>query len=72
MEYVTSIEKRGIEKGRLDGQRVIVENLLQSRFGGLDDRLADVIEPLLQLSPDESSRLLLQSSREELLARFLH
>ncbi|OAD22466.1 hypothetical protein THIOM_001729 [Candidatus Thiomargarita nelsonii] len=72
VEYVTSIEKRGIEKGRLDGQRVIVENLLKSRFGGLDERLAHVIEPLLQLSPDESSRLLLQSSREELLARFLH
>jgi hypothetical protein len=30
------------------------------------------MEPLLKCSPDESSRLLLQSSREDLLAKLAH
>jgi len=60
-------EKETLQKGR----QQIVENLLKLRFGGIDKALAQVIEPLLQLSPDESSRLLLQSSREDLLTKFI-
>jgi len=55
-----------------EGRREFVENLLSTRFGGLDESLSRVVKPLLQLSSKESSRLLLQVSREELLARFSH
>ncbi|MEH2062284.1 MAG: hypothetical protein V7K50_08395 [Nostoc sp.] len=48
----------------------MVENLLRVRFGWLDDELERVIEPLLQLPPQDYSRLLLELSRDELLTRF--
>ncbi len=62
-------QQQGRQEGLLEGQRVLVENLLKSRFGVLDDRLTQVIEPLLRLPPDKMSPLLLQGNRDELLAK---
>jgi hypothetical protein len=59
-----------LQEGQRDGQRQVVENLLRVRFGSLDEELQGVIEPLLQLPPQEYSRLLLELSRDELLTRF--
>ncbi|MEO1433081.1 MAG: hypothetical protein AAFV71_29250 [Cyanobacteria bacterium J06633_8] len=53
-----------------EGQRQVVENLLKARFGELDEQLAEIIEPMLQLPPQEYASLLLQLPREELLERF--
>jgi len=67
--------EKTLQEGRqevFDQQREFVENLLSTRFGELDESLSRVVKPLLQLSPKESSHLLLQESREELLARFSH
>jgi len=47
-----------------------VENLLQVRFGSLDIELQAIIEPVLALPPEEFTPLLMQLSREELIARF--
>jgi hypothetical protein len=58
------------QQGLQRGQRQVVENLLRAKFGALDEQLSAIIEPLLALPPEEFSRLLLQLSREELLARF--
>jgi hypothetical protein len=58
------------EEAQREGQRRVVENLLKVRFGELDDQLTAIIEPVLELPPEEFTRLLLQLSREELLARF--
>jgi hypothetical protein len=58
------------EQGIQEGQRVVIENLLKARFGELDEQLSVIIEPLLSLPPEEFTSLLLQLSREELLARF--
>ncbi len=55
---------------RQEGQRTVIENLLQARFGTLDDELTAIIQPLLGLTPEEFSPLLIQLSREELLSRF--
>jgi len=52
------------------GLHFVIENLLRFRFGSLDDHLSRIIKPLLKLPPAESTTLLLQLSREELLARF--
>jgi hypothetical protein len=54
------------------GQRLVVENLFKVRFGELDEQLAGIIPSLLQLPTEEYTRLLLQLSREELLAQFQH
>ena len=43
---------------------------LRARFGSLDDELNAIIQPLLELTPEEFSTLLIQLSREELVSRF--
>ena len=52
------------------GQRTVIENLLKAKFGSLDDELNSIVQPLLALTPEEFSPLLLQLSREELISRF--
>jgi len=65
-EYQQKIFQQGIQRAQ-----DIVENLLD-RFGMIDASLSQVIDSLLKLPPNESSRLIQQSSREELLAKFGH
>lgn len=62
--------EQAIQQGIQQGERLVVENLLRSRFGSLDEELSAIIEQILTLSPEEFTPLLLQLSREELLARF--
>ncbi|MEH2440695.1 hypothetical protein [Nostoc sp.] len=65
--------QQGVQQGVQQGQRVIVENLLKARFGELDEQLSAIIEPLLSLTSEDLTSLLLQLSqlsREELLTRF--
>ncbi len=62
--------QQGMQQGRVEGQRGVVEHLLKSRFGKLDNSLSKVIEGVIQLPPDEVAPLLLQASRDELVTRF--
>jgi hypothetical protein len=62
--------KRGIQQGIQQGESIVVENLLRVRFGVLDEELQSIVAPLLELPPEEFTSLLLQLSRDELLARF--
>ncbi|BCL35669.1 hypothetical protein [Nostoc sp. MS1] len=62
--------REGLQEGIQAGHRQVIENLLQVRFGILDAELIAIIEPLLLLTPQEFTPLLLQLSREELLERF--
>ncbi|RKZ77636.1 MAG: hypothetical protein DRR19_27635 [Candidatus Parabeggiatoa sp. nov. 1] len=67
-------EEKLLQQGLLQGlkrSQEIMGNLL-IRFGVIDQTLSQVIEPLLKLPPKESSRLILQSSREELVAKLSH
>jgi hypothetical protein len=48
----------------------LIETLLRSRCGSLDEKLAAIVAPLLALNPEEFVPLLLQLSLEELLERF--
>jgi hypothetical protein len=69
LEWEQETERRGMQQG----QRKVVENLLKVRFGELDEQLVEIIEPMLQLPPQEYASLLLQLAslqREELLRRF--
>ncbi|NER19423.1 MAG: hypothetical protein F6J96_01390 [Symploca sp. SIO1C2] len=59
-----------LQQGVQQGERLVVNNLLQVRFGDVDEELGAIIEPLLALPPEEFTPMLLQLSREELLARF--
>ncbi|MFB2892839.1 hypothetical protein ACE1CI_07835 [Aerosakkonemataceae cyanobacterium BLCC-F50] len=62
--------RRGEQRGIIIERRANIENLLRFRFGLIDEQLLGIIEPLLELAPEEFTILLLQLSREELLARF--
>ncbi len=62
--------QQGVQQGLQQGKRIVVENLLRVRFGSLDDELSAIIEPLVELPVEEFTPLLVQLSREELLARF--
>ncbi|MBG1268149.1 hypothetical protein [Nostoc sp. WHI] len=62
--------ERAKQEGKQEGERLVVENLLQVRFGSLDKELQAIIEPVLALLPEEFTPLLMQLSREELIARF--
>jgi hypothetical protein len=77
LEWERITELRGLERGKEIGKeeerRQIVENLLLARFGFIDEQLAAVVQPVLNLIPHEYTTLLLQLSslsREQLLARF--
>ncbi len=69
-EGLQELLQEGRQEGRQEARRGMIENLLQVRFGQLDDSFNPVIEGLLSLSPSESSRLLIESAREELFKRF--
>ncbi|QJB43061.1 hypothetical protein [Dolichospermum flos-aquae] len=62
--------EEGRQEGQQDGQRLMVESLLAVRFGNLDEELSSIISQLMELSLTERTQLLLNLSREELLARF--
>ena len=66
MPYITSVERRAIQ----NAQRSIIENIIKVRFGDLDEQLGSTIPALLELPAEEFTPLLMQLSREELLARF--
>ncbi|NEQ87403.1 MAG: hypothetical protein F6K26_47520 [Moorea sp. SIO2I5] len=62
--------EQGREQGNLEGQRLMVENLLAGRFGTVDLELSRTIEPLMQLPITDRTQVLLNLSRQELLERF--
>ncbi len=74
-EGIQQGRNEGIQQGRNEGiqneRRTIIENLLRARFGSVDDELEAIIQPLLALTPEEFSPLLIQLSREELISRFI-
>lgn len=67
LERLDEATQQGIQQG----ESIVVENLLRVRFGVLDEELQSIVAPLLELPPEEFTSLLLQLSRDELLARFI-
>lgn len=63
-------EQETVERGKEQGQRSVVENLLLFRFGSLDSELEAIIPSILALSPGEFTPMLMRLSREELITRF--
>jgi hypothetical protein len=60
----------GLQQGLQQGERLVIENLLQVRFGNLDPELSAIIPKILLLPSAEFTPPLLQLSREELISRF--
>ncbi|MEC4886752.1 MAG: Rpn family recombination-promoting nuclease/putative transposase [Scytonema sp. PMC 1070.18] len=78
MPYISSISRIERQEGRLEGiqegqhekAKNLIQSLLKSRFGVLDEELSLIVEPLTQLPDDEVANLLFTSSREALVTRF--
>jgi len=66
LEWEQETKRQGIQQER----RAAIENLLKVRFGSLDEQLSVVVPALLEMTAEEYTPLLLQLSREELIARF--
>ena len=63
-------EKATEQRGEQRGERKVVEALLKTRFGELDDRLTAIVPQILSLPTEDYTVLILQLSRQELLERF--
>ncbi len=75
LQRLEEATQRGIEQGIQQGieqsKRDFLESILQVRFGEIDEELAEIIEPLIQLEPLEMMQLSMHLDRPKLLARFL-
>ncbi|NET58757.1 MAG: hypothetical protein F6K47_22180 [Symploca sp. SIO2E6] len=63
-------EQQGVQQGMQQGMRLMVESMLEVKFGAIDEALSQIVEPLSLLPAKESTQLIWQLSREELLAEF--
>ena len=78
LQRLEEATQRGIEQGIQLGieqriqqlEREMLESILQVRFGEIDEELAEIIKPLLQLEFIEIARMSMQLDCSELLARF--
>lgn len=61
---------QGLQQGLQQGKRLMVENMLKVKFGAIDEELGQIVDPLIQIEALESTQMIMQLSREELLARF--
>jgi flagellar biosynthesis/type III secretory pathway protein FliH len=62
--------QEGIQQGTLEERASFIRDLLNVRFAVLDDALSGIIPRLLELPREDVVRMILQLSREDLLARF--
>jgi hypothetical protein len=69
MTYISSIERNAEQKGRQEGRQEEVEALLIAKFGELDAELTGLVAPIMALSVSDRARMILQLSREELIAQ---
>jgi hypothetical protein len=70
LEWERQTEQRGMERGESRAHQRSLVTILTTRFGTIDSQLEAIIPVVLELPIEESTRLLLQLSREELLQRF--
>jgi hypothetical protein len=62
--------EQGLEQGEKRERRAMVESILQVRFGEIDSELEKIVDNVINISREEFTPVLLQLSREDLLARF--
>ena len=60
----------GIQQGIQQEKRLMVESMLEVKFGEIDEELAQIVEPLSELATKEVTQLIMQCDRSQLLARF--
>ncbi|WP_313898644.1 hypothetical protein [Roseofilum reptotaenium] len=69
-QAVTQATQQATEQTTQRVERMMVESMLQVKFGEIDDRLAQIIDPLMERSPLERTEAIMKLSRQELLDRY--
>ncbi len=62
--------QEGRKEGQKESDRATLESMLLVKFGTIDRTLATVIPALLDLSPIDRARAVMQLSQEEILRNF--
>ncbi|NEQ40785.1 MAG: hypothetical protein F6K40_33030 [Okeania sp. SIO3I5] len=68
IKWREDVKEEGRNEGRQEGRKIVLESLLKSRFGELDQQLLEVVKILLTLSPSRYALIVIQLpnlSREE-------
>ncbi len=63
-------KEEGLQTGEKQATLRLINNLLRTRFGEVDEELAAIVEKLASLPSEKIAPLLLQRSRSELLTHF--
>ena len=63
-------QEEALQEGEQRTMRLMVESMLETKFGSLDEALRQIVEPLSQLPARDCTQSIWQSSREALLERF--
>jgi hypothetical protein len=66
LEWENQTERRGLERGREEA----IRSLMQLRYGSIDETLEALLPQLLALSTEHYTRLLLELSKDDLIAHF--
>jgi hypothetical protein len=70
LEWEKQTERRGREQGRDEERESTIRNLMQLRYGRIDEPLEALLPQLLALSTENYTRLLLELSKDDLIAHF--
>ncbi len=70
LAWETETKRQGIEQGIEQGQRSMILSVMRFRYGAIDPELESIIPDLIALDPETCTQLLMQSSREALVAHF--
>jgi hypothetical protein len=70
LEWEKQTERRGREQGREEERESTIRNLMQLRYGRIDEPLEALLPQLLALSNENYTRLLLELSKDDLIAHF--
>jgi predicted transposase YdaD len=62
--------QQGLQQGQQEQKRETIKNICRIRFGFWDEELESILDRILTLPAEESTRLLLELSKAELLAQF--
>lgn len=69
VEWEEEALKKGEQQGIQQEKRLMIESMLEVKFGAIDEELSQIIKPLSQLPEKEATQLIMLASREELVTR---
>jgi len=70
VEWEEQALKKGEQQGRQQEKCLMIESMLEVKFGAVDEELSQIVELLSKLPEKEATQLIMLASREELVARF--